>query len=350
MDGERTPAAKAEEDEILPPLPETVAEIEIATDGVFRYVSYIMPKRIDFNALVEESVNRHNMPRLIARDQNHYSQGNGPFFGTDACRINEGGKEGMMEARVQSATTYITQCGDLRDAFSQRVRFVAYLSDWWLPSALGWVYDCREFIGTYGVHNTPKDLMEAFDAIETRLFRSTTFGLEQVDYASPTGAYVVLFGSLLPKPASFSFKHCTYCYCGRSECTSTKEYHNAVELMHVIEPRTPFLRRIQAVNYLRDAMSKNAPAKASEKEKSRPWRATSETGLGASLDVLFGKAGTHIAHWGKGNYAHALVVGPLERDHFADTTLYLNEIGLEDAYVFVRNDITERRLKTFWPA
>jgi hypothetical protein len=349
MDGEKKKhPAEEEEDEILPPLPETVAEIQSATDGVVKFVSFIMPKRIDFNALVEDSLNRYNMPRLVPPNQYHYSQGNGPFFYTDVCRINEGGKEGMMEARVQNATNYITQCGDLRDAFSQRVRLIAYMSDYWLPSALGWVYDCREFIGTYGVHNTPCDVMEAFDAIEKRLFRSTTFGLEQLDYASPTGAYVVIFGSLGTKPASFSFKYCQYCYHGDSKCISTTEYVNTVEIMHAIDPKSPLLRRIQAVNYLKEAMAKNGRSKETAKEGLRPWRATVETGLNVALDVLFGEAGMHIAHWGSGN--HALVVGPLQRDHFADTTFYLNEIGLEDAYVFVRNDITERRLKTYRPA
>ena len=346
-------------EEVLPPLSETYADILSIDNEAFlpKWFSFV-PPRAQYTALfIDWNEEDHRLPSFVPRNQ----YGQLDYTNLKRCRINQSGRSALLYAAVPDPIKFITQCSGIRDRYTSCVRYISFHSRWWLPSALGFVVDCREFIATYGLENTPLDVVESFDEIEKRLFTQTGFAGERLDYSSPTGAYAVLFGSADAARDSFSFGKAQFCFC--EDCMLQPypclEVEVVLEIRNALDPTTSAERREKAKRIIQQSMGSRATASTTSKDRSvddpvlyeimsRPWNVSDEVSSEHSLEDVFKKSGMHVVHWycaHKNAYEHALLVGPLERQMYVPTMQHFSEIGCYDAYMLARNDLINRRFR-----
>ena len=322
--------------EILPPLPETKADIAVREGLVVTRCNVILPFSSGYNGSL--------MPRQ------HYSSN---VTKRDVCRLNVGGESKLMVVVVPNGMKYLSQCSGIRNAFTTCVRFVAYFSHWWLPIALSWVSDCHKFIASYGIVNTPPDIIRSMDEIEKRLFRWTQFPGEALDVVCPTGAYAILFTNA--KQHSFCFRTAVFCTgtCENSKCKSEDSYgalRKVRKALLVLSRSREENKCTCTVTSSNSSIGVNRPANLADDRNlyvktSRGWHLSDEYyKCDIPVGVVFAKSGVHIAHWNtdKGR-EHALVVGPLERKDHLVVVYYLRQLGLSVDIKFVRNDLGTRR-------
>jgi len=341
--------------EELHPLPHTEASVLVREDGIgFRNekrasVVFTKTHLIDFYPYFAEPSRR--LHSVIPRNQYTATD----YADLETCYMSEGQANDALVARVPNAVTYAHQCFDLREVYNRSARFVSPESNWWLPTIIGWVVDCREFMSAYGAENTPRDLLACFDLMETRLFGMTDFPGAKLDYASPTGSYAVIFGSKNVDHNLFTFSTAEFCPCEACMCRTTLSYRNVVETRLALDPSTHPDRRKEALCHLNNYSQslchpRDFPTSVEPDEPpyyikhGRVWHAADDVDP-ESVDVgVFETASMHVAHWlRKGEFDHALIVGPLNVVHHTSLTYLIRHTGIDDRSVsFVRNDLFDR--------
>ena len=345
-------------EEVLPALSETKADILIESRGSqnwFTFVEETSPRYLccvcgNEDCLPDLLDSKFELPSVVSRVSNPR-----PWNEREVCRINISGKSGMLYVRVAKPTKFIKECSDLRYVYNRFIRFVQYDSLWWLPAALEWVKDCRAFMFKYGTDNTPWDIIRSFDDIERRLFNKTIFPGEKLRGGSPTGVYMVVFGTLNTKITSFTLS-AQFCYCDACMEAHLPSFDMAMEIHIALHPNTDSQlreaakRKISAGIASCSGNAKLVGEKPGDEQlyvkHGLPWHSADDGFRPHSKKSPFKHAGMHIVHWfchDNERYDHAVFVGPLFEHKYLPTIAKVRELGITpDGYTFVRNDLEER--------